>query len=79
MARTRLPRSRVRLLLVVTVMLEPLPAGMITVADGLKLGTPKLYPVGGVGRVGSLTVQDVPVGRLLMVAGLPTEMLASSL
>ena len=36
------PVSRVSVLFVVTVMLEPLPAGMVTVAEGLKVGVPNV-------------------------------------
>ena len=36
------PVSRVSVLFVVTVTLDPLPAGITTVADGLNVGAPKV-------------------------------------
>ena len=66
------PVSRVNVLFVVAVTLDQFPLGIETVADGENDGAPKVYP-GTIGKLGSLTVQEVPVGIPVTVCELPAE------
>ena len=65
-----LPVSRDSVLFVVTSTVAFLTA-IVTVADGENDGVPNVYPSGGDGRLGSLTVHCVPVGIPLIVCERP--------